>query len=899
VIPFVVLSPFAVGLLASLVVGRVPACARLLPAWPALLTLVLSTELLSTLETGGRLIQLAWAPSLGLSLSFNTDGLGLLFALLITGIGTLVTLYATSYLRDHPAAGRFYAALFAFMGAMLGVALSDNMLTLFVFWELTGFTSFLLIGFEHDREDARSAALQALIVTGAGGLALLAAGVLLLGVSGTTSLSAMVAARDAIVTHPFYTSIAILVLLAAFTKSAQVPFHFWLPNAMAAPTPVSAYLHSATMVKAGVYLVARMTPLLGATVLWTAAVTAVGAVTMVVGAYRAVQETDLKRILAYSTVSALGVLTMLLGVGTREAIAAALVYLVAHACYKGALFLVAGAIDHETGTRDTTTLSGLARAMPLIAFAGGASALSMAGLPLTLGFVGKDAAYEALLHGGEWWPWLLGSTVVASMLLGVAGLLAGVLPFWGRPFARKVHEPAWPLWIPPVILASSGLVLGLAPGFLGAPLSAAAATISNTPFSVSLAVWHGLSPAFLLSVLTLLGVGALYGARAHIRKSTWLPTFGTEQLYTGSLAALGALSRAIAPALHSASLRSYVMVIVVTSTVLGGTALITFQGVGTSALETDVRLHEFAVVVTIVIGAFAAALAKTTMAAVLSLGVVGYAVAVTFLLFGAPDLAMTQFSVETLTVLIYVLVFRHFRNLGGLSPRLVRYRDAVIAGGVGTLIFGLVFSVSTTETAARLREYFAEVGPTLAHGRNIVNVILVDFRAFDTMGEITVLATAAIGVRALLRLGATDRSDGPSPLAAPLTSAIFRTAARILMPLLVLFAVFLLLRGHNEPGGGFVGGLVAASAFALYAIAFGVERARRALLVRPLTLLGSGLLIALASGLPAALRGQPFLTAQWTSIPVAVGTPVVFDIGVFLVVAGVVLMMIFTLAEEA
>ena len=389
-----------------------------------------------------------------MSLSFNLDGLGLLFAILITGIGALIVLYASRYLEGHPHAGRFYASLFAFMGAMLGVVLSDNILTLFVFWELTGFTSFLLIGFEHERAAARAAALQALIVTGAGGLALLAAGVLLVDVSGTTSLSAMAAARASIVASPFYAAIAGLVLLAAFTKSAQVPFHFWLPNAMEAPTPVSAYLHSATMVKAGVYLIARMTPVVGSTPLWTTAVTVAGAATMVVGAYRAVQETDLKRILAYSTLSALGVLTMLLGVGTREAIIAALVYLVAHAGYKGALFLVAGAIDHETGTRDISALAGLRRTMPITALAGGAAALSMAGVPLTLGFVGKDGAYEALLHASDWFPWLLALIVLASILLGLAGLLAGVLPFRGdRRRLKEVHDPAWPLWIPPLVLA--------------------------------------------------------------------------------------------------------------------------------------------------------------------------------------------------------------------------------------------------------------------------------------------------------------------------------------------------------------------------------------------------------------------------------------------------------------
>ena len=894
----VILSPFGVAVLAPWLIGRSPRFARMLAAWPAMLAVVLSIELRSTLHAGRRLIELPWAPSLGLSLSFNLDGLGLLFALLITAIGSLVVLYASRYLESHPLAGRFYASLFAFMGAMLGVALSDNVFTLFVFWELTGFTSFLLIGFEHERDDARAAALQALIVTGAGGLALLAAGVLLLDVSGTTSLSAMVSSRDSIVGHPFYAAMAALVLLAAFTKSAQVPFHFWLPNAMAAPTPVSAYLHSATMVKAGVYLVARMTPILGGSTLWITAVTSVGAVTMVVGAYRSVQETDLKRILAYSTVSALGVLTMLLGLGTRDAVTAGLVYLVAHACYKGALFLVAGAIDHETGTRDITVLTGLRRTMPITTVAAAAAALSMAGVPLTLGFVGKDGAYDALLHGGAWSTWLLMLTVVSSVLLGLAGLLAGVLPFRGATTSAGTQEPAWELWLPPLILAAAGVLAGIAPSILNASLSAAATGILNTASGLSLAVWHGLSPALMLSALTLVGVGVAYTVRDAVRSRWWQPAHGTEQLYTGSLSALNTISSVIAPPLHSASLRSYVMVIVVTTIAVGGTALVTSPGFGAIAPEMNVQLHEVLIVVVIIAAAIAATFARSTMAAVLSLGAVGYGVATTFLMFGAPDLAMTQFSVETLTVFIYVLVFRHFRNLGPLSPRIVRYRDAFMAAGIGALIGGLVLSVSTTETAPRLREYFAEFGPTLGHGRNIVNVILVDFRAFDTMGEITVLATAAIGVRALLRLGAA----GPIALelvpTQPVTSSIFRTAARLLMPLLLFFSVFLMLRGHNQPGGGFVGGLVAAAAFAMYGLAYGIGRARQALVVTPLTLIGAGLMIALASGVPAVLRGQPFLTAQWALGALTVGTPMVFDIGVFLVVWGVVLMMIFSLAEE-
>jgi multicomponent Na+:H+ antiporter subunit A len=357
------------------------------------------------------------------------------------------------------------------------------------------------------------------------------------------------------------------------------------------------------------------------------------------------------------------------------------------------------------------------------------------------------------------------------------------------------------------------------------------------------------------------------------------------------------VSRIIAPALHSASLRTYVMVIVTTTVVVGGTVLVTDPDLGSVVPRTPILIHDVLIVAVIIAGALSAAFAQSTMSAVLSLGAVGYGVAMVFLSFGAPDLAMTQFSVETLTVLIYVLVFRHFHELGNLSPRSVRIRDGLIAAGVGLFIGGLLLSVATTETAPRLREFFAEFGPTLGHGRNIVNVILVDFRGFDTLAEITVLATAAIGVRGLLGLAANDRPR--DELVSPVSSSIFRTAARLLMPLLLVFAVFLLLRGHNEPGGGFVGGLVAAAAFALYGIAFGVRRARQALLVDPLTLLGVGLLIALVSGLPAVFLGQPYLTALWPSGPVALGTPALFDVGVFLVVAGVVLMMIFSLAEES
>ena len=465
-------------------------------------------------------VSVPWVPSLGLSLSFRLDGLSVLFATLITGIGTLVVLYAARYLEQHPHAGRFQVSLFAFMGSMLGVVLSDNLIALFVFWELTGFTSYLLIGFEHERQEARRAALQALLVTGAGGLALLAAAVMLWQAGGSVSLSTLLANGTTIGSHAMYGPIVGLVLLAAFTKSAQFPFHFWLPNAMQAPTPVSAYLHSATMVKAGVYLVARMTPLLGGSLLWTGVITLVGAVTMVGGAYRAVLETDLKRMLAYSTISALGVLMLLLGIGTREAVVASLTYLLAHACYKGALFLVVGAVEHETGTRDVTELGGLRRRMPVTAVAAMLAAGSMAGVPLLFGFVAKEQFYDSVRHFGQFGMWpgmvLVAAAVAASALLGAAGLMAGVSPFVGRPTApMDSHEAPPSLWLGPLVLGGVGLVVGLVPALVDAPLRLAATAVTGDAVPVSLALWHGFNVTLLLSVVTLIGSLGFFMSSGH------------------------------------------------------------------------------------------------------------------------------------------------------------------------------------------------------------------------------------------------------------------------------------------------------------------------------------------------------------------------------------------------
>ena len=756
----IILTPFIVLPLAGWL-GRRTARARLLALIPAALTGYFIYTFSSVATRGPFSVTMPWAPGLNLSLSFHFDGLSLLFATLITAVGTLIVLYSVKYLEAHPHAGRFQVSLFAFMGSMLGVVLSDNAIALFVFWELTGFTSYLLIGFDHDRRDARRAATQALIVTGAGGLALLASAILLVRAGGTSSLSELLG-RGSLTGHPLSAGITCLVLAAAFTKSAQFPFHFWLPNAMQAPTPVSAYLHSATMVKAGVYLVARMTPILGGTMLWNGTITMIGALTMVGGSYRALLETDLKRVLAYSTISALGVLMLLFGIGTPQAATAGLVYLLAHACYKGALFLVAGAVEHETGTRDVRELGGLRGTMPVTAVAAALAALSMAGVPLLFGFIAKEQFYQSvamLALPAGWTIVAVAAAVMASACLGAAGLIAGVGPFAGRRTPSPAADDAPPsLWLGPLFLAIAGLLAGIVPAVAAVPIGLATASITGTAAPVSLAVWHGFTTPLLLSAVTLVGSVALFMYRESIRRFAWPRALRTERLYSGTLSGIDAISRRIAPALQSASLRSYVLTVLVTAVAFITTALAAARILPTPRRWTPIHLHEGVVAALIVAAALSAVFARSTMAAVLSLGAVGYGIALMYALFGAPDLAMTQFAVETLIVVIFVLVFHQLRGFGDLSSPLVRTRDAVVAASAGTLVTTLVLFIGASGTTSRLSSFFAETAPRLAHGRNVVNVILVDFRGFDTLGEITVLVTVAIGVRALLLIARDRRS---------------------------------------------------------------------------------------------------------------------------------------------
>lgn len=730
----------------------------LLALFPAGLTVWLLNRL-EAVADGGRIVEATpWAPNLGLWLSFSLDGLSLLFALLISGIGALIVLYTGGYLAGNPRIGRFTAFLLAFMASMLGVVLADNVILLYVFWELTSLTSFLLIGFEHEKAETRAAAWQALLVTGAGGLSLLAGLVLLGLVAGTFELSALLAAGDRVAASPAAPAIVTLVLLGAFTKSAQFPFHFWLPNAMAAPTPVSAYLHSATMVKAGVYLIARLSPVLGGVPGWSEAVTVVGALTMLVGATLALAQTDLKRLLAYSTVSVLGTLTMLLGLGTPLAAKAAVSFLLAHALYKAALFLAAGTLDHETGTRDVTQLSGLARKLPITATAAILAGASMAGLPPFLGFLGKETLLDAAAAAGN--VALTATVLVAStFLVAVAGITA-LTPFVGQPqpTPKAAHEGAISLWLGPLVLALLGLVIGLAPALVAAPLLApAASAVRGETVAVDLKLWPGFTLVLALSGAVLAAGALLFWRQAQLRgllaRGAPLARLGPGRWYDEAVSALNAVASWQTRLLQNGYLRRYLVVVMLTAVLLSGTVLL-----GRGALPQpnfaipDERLFMVGVLALIVAASGATTIAQSRLAAVASLGVAGFGIALVYVLFGAPDLAMTQILVDILTVVLFILVFYHLPRLPRPARLQSRLRDAVVALSAGALVTVLIWAANAGPHPGTLATFYSENSYDAGRGRNVVNVILVDFRAFDTLGEIVVLGVAAFGVYALLKL---------------------------------------------------------------------------------------------------------------------------------------------------
>lgn len=756
---FAVLSGFVVALFA-------PSICRLLRQWSgwffALLPLALIiyfAGFVARIANGESILfSYQWLLALGVNLSFNLDGLSLLFALLITSVGALVFIYSGSYLGRNPELGRFFAYILMFMGSMLGLVLANNAIVLFVFWELTSLSSYFLIGFEHERAAARSAALQALLVTGLGGLALLV-GFLLMGhVGGSLEISRLYAEAGLIRSSELYLPILLLILAGAFTKSAQTPFHFWLPNAMEAPAPVSTYLHSATMVKAGIYLLARVSPILAGTPMWEYLITPVGAVTMVVGAYLALVHTDMKRMLAYTTVSALGLIVMMLGMEVSLSTQAAMVFLLAHAFYKGALFLVAGAVDHETGTRDVEMLGGLFRTMPFVAIAAMLAALSSAGVPPHLGFVGKELIYKVAFGEGGNEIMLAAVFLTNVSFVAVAGIV-GFRPFLGRSreFPKIPHKPSMAMWLGPFVLAGLGLVVGAEPGLIENWLIApATAVIESRPVDYELKLWHGFHSSLLLSVLAfLIGIILFFGWNKFRKVTSYLISsekWGPARWYSLLLEGLSATARGTTKMLQSGHLHIYLLIIICTTIGLVATSLFNQKWNLDLWRWSNAYAYELVLVAVIVAATVAVVKAKSLIAAVLSLGVVGYGVALIFLLFSAPDLAMTQFAIESLSVVLLTLVLFRLPEIENYSKTPAKIRDALAAVALGGVMTVLVLSVTAMQKEARLLTYFAEHSYLDAKGHNIVNVILVDFRGFDTMGEITVLSVAAIGVYSLLKL---------------------------------------------------------------------------------------------------------------------------------------------------
>lgn len=902
-----------------------------------LLALVPLTGLLWTLRHAGESLRvdIGWISGIHLDLVLRFDPLAAVLASLVTGIGAVVLVYCARYFADdEPKLGLFAALMVAFAGTMLGLVLSDNMLLLYVFWELTTVLSFLLVGHYGSQATSRRAATQALLVTTTGGLAMLVGIVVLGQLTGSYLLSDVIASAP----RGWLAGVAVVaVLVGALSKSAIVPMHFWLPGAMAAPTPVSAYLHAAAMVKAGIFLVARLAPGFADSAPWRVTVLTLGLVSMLVAGWRALRETDLKLVLAFGTVSQLGFLMVLVGAGTRDLALAGLTMLVAHALFKATLFLVVGVIDHTTGTRDLRQLSGLGRRAPVLAVAAAAAAASMAGLPPFVGFVGKEAAIEALLHGGAQGSGL--PSAPASLATLVAVIAGSVLTaayslrfMWGAfrgrdpsPPVARMHAPDRLLLTPPVLLAALGLVAGIATGPLDRALTPYADTLPGAD-GYHLARWHGLTPTLGLSALVIVAGIGLFGARAAVVRLQFAspPLGNADRVYDATLRLADTLSQRLTGTTQRGSLPLNLTTILLTLAVLPTVFLALGTRTGLDVRSFDSPLQAGVAALAVIAGLAATAL-RNRLAAVLLVSVTGYACGVIFALQGAPDLALTQFLVETLTLVVFVLMLRKLpaemldsNSVGRRGPR------AVLAAGVGTVITVVgAYAVNARTTVAN-SVALPDAAYSRGNGSNVVNVLLVDIRAWDTLGEISVLVVAATGVASLVfrhrRTGLAPRVsdayrdglvDAPaaaagSPdgttwllggnLVAPQhRSLVLEVSARLVFPTIMVLSVYFLFSGHNAPGGGFAGGLVAGLALVVRYLAGGRYELGETVPVDAGLILGVGLLFAGGTAVTSLAVGAPVLSSAVFEVTLPLlgelklVTALFFDIGVYLVVVGLVL----------
>ena len=899
----------AVGVLLIAFGARIGRHAFTLGAVPAVAAAVWVMAQLDGLIDGTVLTErVAWVGLLGLSIDLRLDGFAATMSLVIAVVGVAVLLYASRYFApDAPDLGRLAGLLVLFAGSMLGLVQADHIVVLYTCWELTSVTSFLLIGNRHDEPRARAAALHALLVTGAGGLALLGGLVVLAHEAGTYRLSEILA--DPPAGSAETTAAIVLVLIGACTKSAQYPFHAWLPGAMAAPTPVSAYLHSATMVKAGVFLVGRFSPAFAAVDVWRPIVLTAGCATLLFGGLRALRQHDLKLLLAFGTVSQLGLLMILFGAGTPASVTAGWVLLVAHAAFKGALFMTVGIVDHQTGTRDIRALPALEgpgwRRVEVVA---ALALISMAGVPLGAGFVAKELAYDALADarfGGA--PFVLVVAVVGSMLTGAYAARF----YWGafvaprrRPAAvaegPTPEPPSATFLAPAAALAVAGVVLGVVPGVLDRLAASSLTGFGVDAPTVHLSLWHGFNLPLALSVVTLAGAALLWVADDRLQP--WLaagsrvPSGG--DVYLASLRGVGTTSSRVTGFVQNGSLPVYAGVIVSTAAILPVVAFA--RDWGWPGWPAFGAVREAPIAFALVATAIGAASVRRRFAAAIFLGVTGYAMAGLFVLSGAPDLALTQAAVETLSTVVFVLVLRRlperFERQSSSRRRVVR---VVVSGAVAAMVFVFALMASGVRITPPVSDEMVARAVPDGHGRNVVNVILVDFRGFDTVGEITVLAVASIGAVALARVGrraSEDRCDALRGVGDVRRLAFVDVSVRVVFHAVVMMSLWLLFAGHNQPGGGFVGGLLAGSAITLRYIAGGIDEVRGRSRFRPWTVLGAGLLLATTTAAVPLLTGGAVLDAGIATLDLAVlgtikiSSVLAFDVGVYLAVVGMVLM---------
>jgi multicomponent K+:H+ antiporter subunit A len=881
------------------------------------IALIMTISLAPAIFSGDTIIEtMTWIPLLGIDISFRLDGLALLFVFMILVIGILVIFYARYYLSNKDSMPKLYSYLMLFMTAMLGIVMSNNIIQLWFFWELTSISSFLLISYWWQKSEARNGAIMALTITGGGGLALLA-GLLLLGdIVGSYNLDIILASKDIIQAHAWYEVALVLILLGAFTKSAQFPFHFWLPHAMAAPTPVSAYLHSATMVKAGIFLLARFYPALAGTDIWFIIVSITGLSTLLFAAYVALFKHDLKGLLAYSTISHLGLITLLFGLGTQLAAVAAIFHIINHATFKASLFMATGIIDHETGTRDMRKLNGMWRYMPYTATLAMVAAAAMAGVPLLNGFLSKEMFFAETLHqqllGSMSWLIPVLATVAGALAVAYSARFIHDVFFNGDPvnLPKQPSEPPRYMRVPIEILVALCLAVGIFPNFIVHDILQAASfsVLGGAVPEFEVALWHGFNLPLLMSGLAVVTGIFIYTQRRYLFQfQASLPTLNAKAVFDRSLYVCIKWSQHKIITTENGSLQRYLVLMFTAVLFCAGWPLFEMSQLGGDKVLTPIDIHNGVGAALLMVGAISTVIwCRARVVSLLMISVVGLMVSVAFTRFSAPDLALTQLTVEVVTIVLLMLaLFFLPQHSPRESSSLRVLRDIGISGALGVVVASICYALITRPQQS-ISDFFLANAKTGGGGTNVVNVILVDFRGFDTLGEICVLAIAALGIYKLLinlPLFIPKHDSEGRPWAKERYPVLLEIISQSLLPLALLVSVYIFLRGHNLPGGGFIAGLITAVAFILQYIAHGSNWIAARLTINYRKIIASGITIALFTGIGSWVFSRPFMTTwfDYFDVPligeIELASALVFDLGVYITVVGSTLIILASLGR--